>query len=96
LPLLNFSSYISELSDKHQGLTLFPNPVGNKLKITLLEAMSNDTKIYLFNQLGQEVMQILPPSNEFEIDLSTLKCGIYTLGYFENGDWRVQSFVKEN
>jgi putative CocE/NonD family hydrolase len=96
LPLLNFSSYISELSDKHQGLTLFPNPVGNKLKITLLEAMSNDTKLYLFNQLGQEVMQILPPSNEFEIDLSTLKCGIYTLGYFENGDWRVQSFVKEN
>jgi hypothetical protein len=41
-------------------------------------------------------MQILPASNEFEIDLSTLKSGIYTLGYYNKGNWMLESFVKEN
>lgn len=96
LPLLNFSSDISELSDKNQSITFFPNPVGNTLKVTLSEKLSNYNRLYLFNQLGQEVMQILPTSNEFQIDLSTLKSGIYTLGYYNNGNWMIESFVKEN
>jgi putative CocE/NonD family hydrolase len=96
LPLLNFSSDISELSDKNQSITLFPNPVGNTLKVTLSEKLGNYNRLYLFNQLGQEVMQILPTSNEFQIDLSTLKSGIYTLGYYNNGNWMIESFVKEN
>jgi len=97
LPLLNFNTDIYELSDNNnQSITLFPNPVGNTLKVTLLEKISFTNTLHLFNQIGQEVMQILPTSNEFEIDLSRLKCGIYTLGYFENGNWKVESFVKEN
>jgi len=96
LPLLNFSSDISELSDKNHSITLFPNPVGNILKVALLEKMSSNFTLYLFNQIGQEVMQILPTSNEFEIDLSALKSGIYTLGYYNNGYWKHESFVKEN
>jgi predicted acyl esterase len=96
LPLLNFSSDISELSNNNQSIALFPNPVGNTLKVTLLEKMSDNNTLYLFNQIGQEVMQILPASNEFEIDLSTLKSGIYTLGYYNKGNWMLESFVKEN
>jgi hypothetical protein len=96
LPLLNFSSDISELSNNNQSIALFPNPVGNTLKVTLLEKMSDNNTLYLFNQIGQEVMQILPASNEFEIDLSTLKSGIYTLGYYNKGYWKHESFVKEN
>jgi hypothetical protein len=34
-------------------------------------------------------------THNFELDLSSLNSGIYTLGYFENGNWRVESFVKE-
>ena len=57
--------------------------------------MSFNNTLHLFNQTGQEVMQILPTSNEFEIDLNNFKSGFYSLGYFENGNWMVESFVKE-
>jgi uncharacterized protein len=97
LPLLNYSSGISGLSvNNNQSIILFPNPVGNTLKVTLSEKMSFNNTLHLFNQIGQEIMQILPTANEFEIDLSTLKCGIYTLGYYNKGNWMVESFVKEN
>jgi predicted acyl esterase len=96
LPLLNFSSNITSLKENKTGIIIYPNPVGNKLKVSFLANLNLPNTMHLFNQIGQEVMQILPTSNEFEIDLSTLKCGIYTLGYFENGNWKVESFVKEN
>jgi putative CocE/NonD family hydrolase len=95
LPLSNYSSNISNLTAKQESILVFPNPVKSKLSVSLLNGIYASKTIHLFNQMGQEVMLILPTSNEFEIDLSTFNTGTYTLGYYENGNWIVQSFVKE-
>lgn len=95
LPLLNFSSNLASVLDKKAGFIVFPNPVGNKLKVSFGDNFNPNMILHLFNQLGQEVMRVQAHSNEFEIDLSAQESGAYSLGYFENGNWMVESFVKE-
>jgi hypothetical protein len=95
LPLMNFSSNISFVSEDKTSFVVFPNPVRNKLKLSFGDKFNPNITLYLFDQLGQEVMCFQAHSNEFEIDLNNLKSGFYSLGYFENGNWMVESFVKE-
>ena len=95
LPLINFTSDISFIKQGNTSLIVFPNPVKNKLKVSFGDRSNPNITLYLFNQSGQEVMCIQANSNEFEIDLNNLKSGFYSLGVFENGNWMVESFVKE-
>ena len=95
LPLINFTSDISFIKEGNTSLIVFPNPVKNKLKVSFGDRSNPNITLYLFNQSGQEVMCIQANSNEFEIDLNNLKSGFYSLGVFENGNWLVESFVKE-
>jgi hypothetical protein len=59
----------------HEGIKLFPNPVGDHLNVRLFEGKVISAKILSLN--GQEIMEV--KVNEDKIDLSDLKPGTYII-----------------
>lgn len=62
-------------------LEMYPNPVSNKLNISLASSSLNlnETHIEVFALSGQKVMETKPSSNQVKLDVSQLNSGIYML-----------------
>jgi hypothetical protein len=86
---LNSVAEIDAISDK--SLKIYPNPAQNNLTISDLKIGS---QIEIINSLGQIVLTIDVFSTEQSIDITSLKCGFYTLK--SNSYLRIQTskFVK--
>lgn len=95
LPLLNFSSNITNNQANYFYFSVYPNPTKNKVIIRFNEQVNIKSHLFVFNQDGQEIMEIVPTENEIEVDLSTFNQGVYTFGYYSNGQWLSQSILKE-
>lgn len=77
----------TELINTENNFVIFPNPVDNKLNI-LSSYMQGDYKLYIFNSIGQKLLQeklLINNDKSFEIDVSDLPIGVYILS-FENDD----------
>jgi len=73
---------IVELKKDTDGIHYFPNPVEDKLNITL--SKKKDYRIFICNLLGEKIIEIRNQNNQsLNIDMSDLPTGIYFVT-FEN------------
>lgn len=75
-----------------QGLRVFPNPAGHFIEV---KSGSKIDHIRIFTLTGQELINTYPQKDEFKIDVSGLKSGIYFLSATANGEVSVKRFVKK-
>jgi polyhydroxybutyrate depolymerase len=69
-------------------VSIFPNPVKNKLNINV----SDNNEILINTIYGQEVIRL---QNKNQIDVSSLAKGIYILTVVQEGNTHIQKFIKE-
>jgi hypothetical protein len=82
---------INQISDKN--LSIYPNPVSNKINIQSGTDLQNAT-IKIVNALGEEVL--VPFLNNYsELDVSNLKNGIYFLNICSNNQYYTKKFIKQ-
>jgi ELWxxDGT repeat protein len=61
-------------------INVYPNPVGDEFSLDLPKALSQDAYVSIWNNLGQEIMQIplqAAADNSYRINVSALAPGIY-------------------
>ena len=89
-------SYSNSLfvSDKsNSSIAVFPNPVSNNLTITGLNGQS---LIKIVNNLGQIMLVQKTSANSLNMDLSTLKEGVYILSISDDADRiSIRKFIKK-
>jgi hypothetical protein len=77
------------------NFSLFPNPANNYLQITLPELTRSKTNYSIYNVIGQLVMSSELDANlsSFNINIESLKNGIYTLTLKQNGVISSKKFI---
>ena len=71
----------SSITENQNSLfELMPNPAHNILKISSNE-MANDGQVSISNALGQSIMHVELQTNSQDIDVSSLKPGMYLLSF---------------
>lgn len=98
----NVSVWLSPISSipvhgKSFEFSLFPNPAGNRLKVTLPEAC-RDVVVSISSIGGQILLEHNPSEsgydNKISLNLSTLPAGVYLLTVTASGHRAVQKFIK--
>jgi len=93
---LNPINRITENNKKNIELHLFPNPASQQIFIPLNRTFEN--QIFIYNDLGQLVIQNVAPKefngNYFNINLESLKPGIYNCIVQTPNETQVATFVK--
>ena len=79
---------------------LFPNPVSNRLKVSLNLDKNSDCKIVIYDELGrkigkEQVKQLYYGENLFDLNMSNLNSGIYFVSLNIDGEIVVKQIVKE-
>ncbi|XMO85385.1 DNRLRE domain-containing protein [Algibacter sp. AS12] len=95
--VVEYSSESLSVNDMSQGIDLYPNPVTNQLKVSLLKSINfNDTKtqVSLYSLQGQKLMEVNPKSGEVNLDVSKLNTGIYVLMVKNGSDVTSKKIVK--
>ena len=80
------------------GLTVYPNPVSDVLRIESIGIECTDCEISLFNNLGQRVALIgneIVPGNTIDMDVSNLQAGIYILKVDNAGEQITRKVIVE-
>jgi hypothetical protein len=73
---------------------IYPNPSEGKYQVRLPE-FSTNSKIEIYNSIGQLVRSFVPQSETFEIDIQKEKAGVYFLKYISNGETKSSKLIKE-
>ena len=73
---------------------IYPNPSDGKYQIRLPE-FSTNSKIEIYNSIGQLVRSFVPQSETLEIDIQKEKAGVYFLKYISNGETKSAKLIKE-
>lgn len=96
-----YSSIISIKNSQsaNASISLFPNPVKNKLNIQLNNLNATDVTVGIYNIYGQLVTQSkssVIQSNILAIDVTSLTTGIYTIRVFDtkSNSYLTERFVK--
>ena len=77
---INCSSLSIETLSESSTIYIYPNPTEDKLRIRTNDVLINTREISLINNLGQKyTLTTIPVGNEYHVDLSELKNGIYFL-----------------
>lgn len=87
-------------NEENDGVTVAPNPFRGTTRLTGLRSFDKSKKgirLTLADQLGREVMNqpLSPETNEFEIDLTNEKPGIYYLILTSESDIVTKKIVKQ-
>lgn len=77
----------------NSDLKLFPNPAQNQLIIENPTQIANEY-FSIINMVGQELMKQQFTGMKTEIDISSLKSGLYFLNLKQDGKMEVRKFVK--
>ncbi len=85
-------------TEKTQFLDVYPNPMNNKLTV-VFDSKANKANIELYNSMGQVMLtNLFDTSNgnltEKELDVSSLKRGLYFVRISQNGQSTVQKVIK--
>ncbi len=82
------------ISDKStDGISIYPNPVTNNLMITGLNGQST---LKIVNSIGQIMRQQNTSANALNLDVSTLKEGVYILSISDDSDRIIiRKFIKK-
>lgn len=73
---------------------IYPNPSEGKYQVWLPE-FSINSKIEIYNSIGQLIRSFTPLSESLELDIQKEKAGIYFLKYISNGETKSVKLVKE-
>lgn len=79
--LLDLSKLTANDMITHHNLTITPNPASDLLTVELPVQQHNNSDIYVYNILGQEMLRIKTNVNvtNFQIDLASLPNGVYII-----------------
>jgi serine protease AprX len=95
IALENYSNSTASIEDNLlMNLKIIPNPVKNSFNIQNLENSSTTYSLQIFNVLGKKVFEKQTVSSE-NIDIATLKKGIYFLKIFNDASSRTIKILKE-
>jgi hypothetical protein len=92
-PSCLLSTGIKEIS-KPLNPIIYPNPSEGKYQI-LLPEFSTNSKIEIYNSIGQLVRSFVPQSETIELDIQKEKAGVYFLKYISNGETKSVKLIKE-
>ncbi|MEH6763952.1 MAG: T9SS type A sorting domain-containing protein [Aequorivita antarctica] len=73
-------------------ITLYPNPTSNKI---FVEANSQIEKVEVYDVLGRKVLDVSPLSEKTELNMGSLKTGMYLAVISSEGKKTVKKILKE-
>ena len=73
-------------------LKMYPNPASDTLTIAAANAIQS---VSIYSIVGQEVLTVMPSTNESVIDVSSLESGIYIVRTQSNGTVTSEKFIKK-
>jgi hypothetical protein len=82
---------IDNSAQSAKAFTLYPNPVQQQLHIASGESLSGGI-IRIYDLMGRQVVTARTAANQ--INVSSLKAGVYTLEYTKNGKKITRQFIK--
>ncbi|MEY2829671.1 MAG: hypothetical protein RIQ33_1529 [Bacteroidota bacterium] len=85
---------VNELSATTDGISIYPNPCNNELRITMKELRFEDVKIEVINMLGERIYYLLANRKSEIINTSELPNGIYFIKIITNEQIVTKKFVK--
>lgn len=88
----------SNLVEESDNVVLYPNPVHNNLKVSLLNSEMNisESKVSIYNMNGQLLMERTPNSSgDVTIDLSNLSNGMYVVKLSDKTTVITKKIIKE-
>lgn len=88
---LSTTQVLSDKDFKLAGLSMYPNPASNELKIKSVNTIDN---VSIYSILGKKVLEISPKNNLSTINISSLKSGLYLVNVESNGKSVVSKLVK--
>jgi len=74
-----------------QNISLYPNPVKDKLTIT----NSNGAHLQVYNQLGRMVIEEIIKSDQYKVSMTDLQSGFYVLRVANDGVLKNYKVIKE-
>jgi hypothetical protein len=93
IPNLDTNCNLLNLSDiSFEEFKIFPNPAYTYLTITNANAI--DT-IEIYNSIGQSVLQLNNLNTTFNIDITNLSNGLYTIKLNSNDKEKISRFIKQ-
>jgi hypothetical protein len=87
----------TETAATEMQISLYPNPAGDHLTLSILSAAGEEMQISIFDLLGNErlVYPMATAPAEVTLDLSVLTSGSYLISVRANGTQRMIHFVKQ-
>ena len=98
---INIGSSLGLNSFKDEiGLSLFPNPAGDNVQLNFETTKSESVSITVYNMLGMQVLaplstRIAAGAQQFNINLSQLPAGLYSVAVDIDGRKAIKKFVKK-
>ncbi len=90
---VTYSNSLFIANKSTDGISIYPNPVTNNLTITGLNGQSN---LKIVNSIGQMMRQQNTSANALNLDVSTLKEGVYILSITDDADRiSIRKFIKK-
>ncbi|MES2479615.1 MAG: T9SS type A sorting domain-containing protein [Bacteroidota bacterium] len=87
---------VSEKELASKAFKLYPNPAESVLFVETLGKANKDESIRIIDALGKTIQLPMSKNNQqYEINISTLAAGIYSIVYFDGMQIMTQHFVKE-
>lgn len=91
--VFTYSNFTSVTEQENFAFTLSPNPTTDVLNIQLKDGSAN--KAFVFNNLGQTMLQQNITENNFSVDTKNLKPGVYFVKIVSNNSFLTERFVKQ-
>lgn len=89
--LVTAEDYVLKANDLNKSITrVYPNPVGNAKKL-YVELSTINSKVAIFNSVGQKLMETKANGYKVSFDVSSLRQGLY---FIKTDDGAVQKFIK--
>ena len=93
-PLPPLSS--KELTAQHNSFKIYPNPAQTILHVQSMAKAQQDETIRVIDALGKTIaLPITHRGNQYEINISALSTGVYSVLYYDGESLTAQRFVKE-
>jgi hypothetical protein len=96
-PLVQGQIGISPQDNFHSNFSIYPNPAKNTIQIKQVNPTNASSKIFIMDALGKVLDLLVAPitSNEYSIDIISLKPGIYFICLLEGEQRHYLKFIKK-
>ena len=78
------------------NLSVYPNPVSDKITVEINDAIAQDLTLNIFNTLGQQVYSTKIHEQKQDLNLNFLQPGVYYVKINDSRAQRIIKLIKEN